>query len=230
MITHESREGITVDPRFVAVAAMTGLAAGPTLAAWSHRATGPLGLFAPGWWRGAGVPVGHLGMVTGLAALLFTAFAVRFAGSVTLPAWCWLGTTGIVLAVEDMRQRRLPHVMTFAMAAGGLTLLSVAAAVENRWGQLVFAVLAGIVVLAAAAVVQVAFPAHTGGGDTMLYGALALYLGWFGWTGLVHGLLLATGLTAVVAIAVWARRRRASATFPAGPSLIAGTILAVLVA
>lgn len=209
----------------VVVAAAVGLVVGPVLAGIAGRsvAVGPV----PGWWRGGDSPVSTVIAVTALSGALFAGLALRYGESATLLAWCWLAATGIVLALVDVRQRRLPHRLTGSMAAGGLGLLAVAAAVEDQWPQMVSACLAGVVVFAAEAVVQLVFPRHTGGGDTALYGALAVFLGWFGWSGLLRGLLFAAGLTAAVAIGVWAMRGR-SATFPAGPSLIAGTIIAVL--
>lgn len=210
------------------LAAGIGLAIGTPLAAFAERTVSRARLLAPGWWRGGHTPPGEVALVALLASALFAACGYRFAGSATLPAWCWMTATGIVLATVDLRHRRLPHRVTAAMAGGGALLLSVAAAVEAAWPQLVSALLAGTVVLVTAVIVQVAAPTHTGGGDTALYGALALYLGWFGWAGLVRGLLLAAGLTALVGIAVWITRRSATTTFPAGPSLIAGAIVAVL--
>lgn len=210
-----------------AAAAGVGVAAGPLLAGVAQRsvAAGP----AFGWWRGDGVPRAWVIAVTALSGGLFAALALRYPGSATLPAWCWLAATGIVLAVVDLRQRRLPHRLTASMATGGLVLLAVAAAIEDQWPRMVAAAVAGVVVFVVAAAVQMVFPRHTGGGDTALYGALAVFLGWFGWSGLLRGLLLAAGLTAAVAVGVWVTRGR-SATFPAGPSWIAGAVIAVLLA
>lgn len=209
----------------VALAVSVGVIAGPALVGVAQRSVTPNPV--PGWWRGAGMSVRWLAAVTALSGALFGALAMRYSASATLPAWCWLVSTGIVLAMVDLRQRRLPHRLTAAMAVGGVLLLAIAAAVEDRWPQFVSAALAGAGVLAAAIVVQLVFPAHTGGGDTALYGSLAVFVGWFGWSGLLRGLLLATAFTALVAISVWVSRGR-SATFPAGPSLVAGTLVAVL--
>lgn len=209
----------------VAAAMGIGVAVGPVLAGVAQRSVAS-GSAAPGWWRGK-TPVPWLVTVTAVSGAMFASLALRYAGSATLPAWCWLAATGIVLAVVDLRVRRLPHRLTAAMAGGGLGLLAIAAAVEGQWQRMASACGAGIVVFTVAAVVQLLVPRHTGGGDTALYGALAVFLGWFGWSGLLRGLFFAAGLTAAVAIGVWAVRGR-HATFPAGPSLIAGTLIAVL--
>lgn len=213
----------------VLFAAAAGLTLGPALAAWAERAIIRAPVFSPGWWRGGGAPITLVIAVMVSAGLLFAAFAARFTDA-TLPAWCWLVGTGLVHVVVDLRARRLPHEVTAAMALGGLVSLAVAAAISDRWGDLVVAVASGVVVLLIAVLVQVLAPAHVGGGDTALYAALALHLGWFGLTGLLRGLVLATVLTALVAIVVGIRRRSMTATVPAGPPLIAGVLASILLA
>lgn len=211
----------------IGAATMVGVALGPIVAGAGYRSTEPVA--PPGWWRGAGVPPVQFVAAAGICGLLFGVVTARAASIPLQVAWCWLVATGVALSIADLRWRRLPHLLTAALAIGGLTLLAVAAVVEDRWSQIVSAAVAGLVVLAAAVAVQFLFPAHTGGGDTALYGALAVYLGWFGWAGLLRGLLIATVLTALVAAAVWVARGR-SASIPAGPPLIAGTVIAVLTA
>ncbi|MFB9729834.1 prepilin peptidase [Haloechinothrix salitolerans] len=166
-----------------------------------------------------------MSMVTGV---LLGLVALRYAGTATWLAWSWLVATGVVLAVIDIQHRRLPYRETVAMALGGAVSLAGAAMIENRWTSFLAAILSAALVLAIAAAVQLLWPGHTGGGDTLLYGTLALYLGWFGVSGLARGMLLATGFTSLVAITVWCLRRRRSTTIPAGPTLIAGTVLEVL--
>lgn len=209
----------------VAAAAVIGVALGPFVAGTAYRCTEPDP--PAGWWRGVAVPAGQLAATAAICGSLFGAVAARHESFAVLTAWCWLVATGAALSIADMSRRRLPHPLTTALAGGGLLLLGIAAVVEDHWPQLGWAALAGLSVLGAAAAVQMLFPAHTGGGDTALYGALAVYLGWFGWVGLLRGLFIATTLTALVAVAVWVARGR-SASFPAGPPLIAGTVIAVL--
>lgn len=213
----------------VLFAAAAGLSLGPALAAWGERAITRAPVFSPGWWRGGGAPITLIMAVMVSAGLLFAAFATRFTDA-TLPAWCWLAATGLVHVVVDLRARRLPHQVTAVMVLGGLVSLAVAAAISDRWGDLVTALGSGVVVLLIAVLVQVVAPAHVGGGDTALYAALALYLGWFGLAGLLRGLVLATVLTALVAIVVGIRGRSMTATVPAGPPLIAGAVASILLA
>ncbi|MFE6612011.1 methyltransferase [Amycolatopsis sp. NPDC057786] len=144
--------------------------------------------------------------------------------------WCWVCALGCGLALTDLRCRRLPFPMVTALAGGcavaffGITLM------DETWSRFGFACAAAVVAFGLASLVQVFAPDHTGGGDTALYGALALFLGWFGWDGLLRGLLIATGLTAVVALVVAVSSKSVNSTFAAGPSLLGGALVSVLMA
>lgn len=213
---------------WTAVAAGAGLLLGPILTTWAERVAPSNLETAVGWWRGGGASARVITVVSISTGALLAMVTVWHGGTAALAAWWWLVVTGVVLATIDIRHRRLPRRETAAMAIGGVLALGGAAAVEGRWDQFAWAILSGLVVLAVAAAVQLTFPGHTGGGDTSLYGALALYLGWFGLPGLLRGLLLATFLTALLAVIVWTRRRTGSATFPAGPTLIVGAIIVII--
>ncbi|WP_376765998.1 methyltransferase [Amycolatopsis pithecellobii] len=167
-------------------------------------------------------------VVSTATATLCLAGWFRFGTAPVLLAWCWACALGGGLALTDLRCRRLPFPLVAAFAGGGMVALLGAAVIEERWSQLGFACGAAVAVFALAALVQAWAPNHTGGGDTALYGALALYLGWFGLDGLLRGLLMASGLTAVVALVVAVCSRRMNSQFPAGPSLLAGALVAML--
>lgn len=213
------------------IAAAVGLLIGPALAAWATHSARRLSLLTEGWWRGGQASPRRIGVVCTLSGALFALFGYRFSGGATLPAWCWLSAAGLVLAVVDLECQRLPHRVVGATATGGVICLGGAAAYENRWGVWFFSLAAGLGIFLAAGLVQLAAPSHTGGGDTMLSGALALYLGWFGWPGLIRGLLVIAVLTAVTGSAVFLLgRRRFDAKFPAGPTMILGALIGVLIA
>ncbi|MFD8497750.1 prepilin peptidase [Amycolatopsis sp. NPDC059657] len=166
-----------------------------------------------------------------MAAGFMVVCVVRFAGTTIWLALCWFCAVGALLTVVDLEERRLPTRMVGALAGGGVALLTVSAATENDWIRLVSAMAAAIATFSVAMVVQLAAPGHTGGGDTKLYAALALYLGWWGWAGLIMGLLCATALTALVALVVLVRNGGQFGTkFPAGPSLILGAVIGMLIA
>lgn len=215
-------------PLWAVPAACIGVLLGPMLSAWAEQASQSTRPGTMPQRRGGIVPTRMVAAVSAVTGLLFGLVALRYAGSATWPAWSWLAATGVVLATVDIQHRRLPYRETAAMTVGGAVALAGAAAVESRWTSFLTAILSAAAVLAITSAVQLLWPQHTGGGDTLLYGALALYLGWFGIPGLLRGMLFATGLTALVALVVWGRRRQRTATFPAGPTLLAGTLIEVL--
>lgn len=201
-----------------------GLVAGPALLRLAERTVGSP-LTPPGLARAV-----MLAVVSTVTAALSWAGWFRFGATPIWMAWCWACALGCGLVLTDLRCRRLPIPLVAAFAGGGAVALIGAAVIEERWSQFGFACGAAVVVFALAALVQAWAPNHTGGGDTALYGALALYLGWFGLEGLLRGLLMASGLTAVVALVVAACSRRMNLQFPAGPPLLAGALVSMLVA
>lgn len=201
-----------------------GMLAGPVVVAVAERTTGPLLEGSAPRRRGLAVAVS---VVT---AGLWVFGWVRFGAAPVLVAWCWACALAGALVITDVRCRRLPFRLVAAFAGGGVVVFLAAAALEGRWARLGFACGAGAVVLGLAALVQAWVPEHTGGGDTALYGAVAVYAGWFGWEGLLRGLLMANVLTAVVALVVALWSRRLDARFPAGPSLLTGALLSLLFA
>ncbi|RSN44939.1 methyltransferase [Amycolatopsis sp. WAC 04197] len=144
--------------------------------------------------------------------------------------WCWAYALGVGLALTDLRCRRLPFPMVTALAGGCAVVFFGIAVMDGAWSRFGFACASAVVAFGLASLVQVFAPDHTGGGDTALYGALALFLGWFGWDGLLRGLLIATGLTAAVALVVAVSSKSVNSTFAAGPSLLGGALVSVLVA
>ncbi|KAA9159480.1 methyltransferase [Amycolatopsis acidicola] len=143
-------------------------------------------------------------------------------------AWCWAAALSCGLVLTDIRCQRLPFPLVTALAAGLIAPMLGAALIDGDWSRFRFACVAGATVFTIAVLVQLCAPTHTGGGDTALYGAIALFLGWFGWAGLMRGLLMASILTGVVALLIGVSSRSMNSRFPAGPSLLAGALLSIL--
>jgi leader peptidase (prepilin peptidase)/N-methyltransferase len=142
----------------------------------------------------------------------------------------WFAAVGTVAAFVDLRVRRLPDLLTGAAAAGLLLAFGVAALVEGRTEQLLRAAGAGIVVVAAMAVLAIARPGALGGGDVKFGFAVGAALGWVSWFAVYAGITAAFGLAMIYALAVLATRRgRRRDQFAFGPFLVAGTLLALTV-
>ncbi|MGC7093953.1 methyltransferase [Amycolatopsis lurida] len=200
------------------------LAAGPVMLVAAERATGTV-LVAPGSTRRAVAAV----MSVSTTALCCAGW-LKFGTTLDWVAWCWACALACGLVLTDLTCRRLPFRLVVTLAGGvGLVLLGATLACGG-WNRFGVACTAAVHVGVPVVLVQMWVPEHTGGGDTALYAALALYLGWFGWDGLLRGLLIATGLTALVALAVAVWSRSMNSQFAAGPSLLAGALASILLA
>ena len=158
------------------------------------------------------------------------AIVVRFGLNPQTPAFCYLAAVGVPLAFIDVREYRLPDVLTLPSYPASLLLLG-AAGHERRRGTGRF--LHALIAMAAAAalffLLLLAFPAGIGMGDVKLAGPLGAYLGWLGATAALAGLMAAWLLAAVTGLGLMAAGRANRKTqLPFGPFLIAGAILIVL--
>jgi leader peptidase (prepilin peptidase) / N-methyltransferase len=167
--------------------------------------------------------------VTVITVAVLMAVCVRWAGDPALVAWWWLALTGLALTVIDTAQHRLPHPWVLAMACGGLGGFTLASANSGRWWPLGRACTAGVVVLAVGIVLHVVLAGHLGGGDVTLTAALAVFLGWLSWQAVLFGVLAGVVVLGLCAGWVWLSTGHRSCRIPAGPSLIAGTWISLLI-
>ncbi|GAA1034286.1 MULTISPECIES: A24 family peptidase [Amycolatopsis] len=206
----------------VTVVGAASIVAGPLLLKAAERTTGMA--MAAGRSTRAALAAG-LSVAT--AALCWIGL-FQFGTTPVWLAWCWACALGLGLALTDVRCRRLPFPMVAALAGGGAAFLLCDTIIHGTWLRFGFACISMVALLGLALLVQMSAPDHTGGGDTALYAALGLYLGWFGWDGLLRGLLIASGFTALVAIAVAVSSKSMNSRFPAGPPLLAGSLISML--
>lgn len=191
---------------------------------WPRRPS-PAGLLGPGA-RAVRPPVLEI-----VAAVLFAAVGLRFGWSPDLPAWTWFVAVGLLLAVIDLREKLLPNRILLPATVAAAGLLTLAAALDGTWPDLVRALLAGAASFAVLLVMALLAPTGLGMGDVKLAALLGLVLGWFGWSAVVLGFLLGFVLQAVVGLALLAVRRAGRDTeLPFGPALLTGTLAAVLLA
>lgn len=173
---------------------------------------------------GAAPPV--LGVLEGLTAALFAAFAFRFGVQLVLLVFSAVAAACVPLAVLDLVARKLPNVLVGAAYLTVLPLLGLDA-ILNGPEQLVRAVVCMVSALAIHGVLYAA--GGIGGGDLKLVGVLAAALGWVSWTafwtGLVAGWLIAS--VAVLAGRTFRREKRRPEV-PLGLFLIIGTLAAAL--
>jgi leader peptidase (prepilin peptidase) / N-methyltransferase len=209
------------------IAAVIGAAVGsflPVLAgrvrAGSALAGGMVAGRAPAGW-GLAVALG-----TGAG---FAVMALRFSLSPVLPAFLLLAALAPVLAVIDLRSRRLPDPLTLPAYPAAALLLAAGALAIPGGDRHFLSALAG---LAAAwlffALLALIRPAGLGWGDVKLSGVLGLYLGWLGAAAVAAGLLGAFVLAALAGLGlIAAGKATRRSQLPFGPFMLASAIAVI---
>jgi leader peptidase (prepilin peptidase)/N-methyltransferase len=183
----------------------------------------PAGL--AGWVRvGAACPCtrGFL-LTTSTGAATATVLAVRLGPSPRLPVLLLAAVPALLLALIDLRCRRLPDRLVAALAVtAGLPLAALA---PEKAGT---ALLAGGAVLAAYGILAGLSPDGLGLGDVKLAAVLGLILGFAGWPAVLAGVLTPHLINGPIAVFLLATRRAdGKRPLPFGPALLAGALLAL---
>ncbi|WP_263248604.1 prepilin peptidase [Saccharopolyspora rosea] len=143
--------------------------------------------------------------------------ALWAAAALPAPPWWWLpvplavGWFGVLLAVCDVRARRLPDVLTLPIGPVLAVLLAFAA--PHRPGVLVGAVVGVVLFGGTYLLVRAAVPAALGAGDVKLALGLGAAVGAVVWWAVLVVVLVAAGLTLLAA--------RRCARVPHGPAMLA---------
>jgi leader peptidase (prepilin peptidase)/N-methyltransferase len=151
-----------------------------------------------------------------------------------VPAYLYLAAITVALALIDIDVKRLPNVITLPSYVVAPVLLLLPAAVHDRWGDYLRALL-GLVALYAFyfALMLVGDMVYGAGGamgfgDVKLAGILGLYLAWLGWSELVVGGFLGFLVGAVFGVlAVTIGGARWKTKVPYGPHMLAGALLSI---
>ena len=159
---------------------------------------------------------------------LFALVGLRFGVSWELPAFLVLAGSGVLLAVVDLRHRRLPNRVVLPAIVAGAGLLLVAAAGEGGWLALLRAAVGAGLLFAGYLTLALISPRGLGMGDVKLAALLGLYLGWLGWAAVVVGAVAGFLVQAVLALALLAGGRIGlRGELPFGPAMLAGAGLAI---
>ena len=177
-----------------------------------------------GWVRvGAACPCSRAYAVTTLTgAAVATMLAVALGPSPLLPVFLLAAVPGLLLAVIDLRCRRLPDRLVGALAITAGVPLAVLR--PERIGP---ALVAGGLVLTAYVLVAL-IPRGVGLGDVKLAAVLAFVLGFAGWPAVAVGMVAPYLIIGPVALAVLISGRDRS--LPFGPALLAGALIALTAA
>jgi leader peptidase (prepilin peptidase)/N-methyltransferase len=135
----------------------------------------------------------------------------------------------LVATVIDLRELRIPNRLNLGFALiSSLSVLIAGIATEDM-GSVGRAVLAGFVAFAAFLALHVLSPGGLGGGDVKLAYGIGVTLGWFSWSVLLWGLMIAAVLNGVAAVALAVALRSRRAELPFGPSLAVGAMAALAI-
>lgn len=148
-----------------------------------------------------------------------------------LPAVLAFAAAAMVLAVVDLVEQRLPNRVMAPAVLVVAVLLVVASALSADWLALAWAAAGGAALFGLFLIVAVVSPPAMGMGDVKLAGFIGLLLGWLGLEAWLIGLVAAFVIGGAVAVTALALRRvTLRGSIPFGPSMLAGALLAVLVA
>ena len=232
----------------VALAALWGAAAGALLPRAAHRfsvpsgepwrRTCPEGHRLGGWLGPASCPTCGRGrsygpgapLLAGVTALVCAALAAATGTRPELAVWLLLAPAGVLLAVIDLRVRRLPDPLTLPLAAAVLALLSLVSLVPEHAGSWTHALLGALVLGAGYWVLWRINPGGMGFGDVKLALGAGAVLGWYGWDtvllGTFAGFLFGALWGGALVLVGKAGRKTA---IPFGPFLIAGAYAGLLI-
>ena len=191
----------------------TGTAA-VALTPWMHRLAG-----AGSWWLRSGL---HALVAAGAGAgvaILADGWA-ELAGFAVLAVGCGL------LVVIDLAVKRLPDAIVGPLYLSLFAALAAAAILDGNLAGLGRAAAAAGLAVAGYFILAFISPAGLGLGDVKLAGVLAGFLGWFGWSEVMLGMLAAFVLNAMVALVLLATGRATRhSEVPFGPLMVAGAAL-----
>jgi leader peptidase (prepilin peptidase)/N-methyltransferase len=164
-----------------------------------------------------------------VTALVCAVLAAATGARPELAVWLLLAPAGVLLAVVDLRVRRLPDPLTLPLAGAALVLLGVAALVPGHAGRWTTALLGALALGAGYFVLFLVNPAGMAFGDVKLALGAGAVLGWYGWPTLMLGTFAGFLLGAVYGgVLVLAGRAGRGTAIAFGPFLLAGALLGVL--
>ncbi|WP_026189375.1 prepilin peptidase [Salinispora mooreana] len=207
---------------------LAGALAGIPLAAIAYSAPAHGNLRLPAaWWRGA-----PAGLLTVAAVSITTGATTAAVGSLlpisaALPAYWLFAVLGVGLVIIDIRQHRLPHVLTGTLIFTCLISFVIVAVMSGNPAPLLRAVIAGVITMTTLLIIALSLPGQLGLGDVTLVGVITASLAWLSWYAAAHGLIVGLTLQGVLGFLARARSRSRTA-LPMGPALLAGWLAAIL--
>jgi len=178
--------------------------------------------------RDCGAPIsGRYPLVELATGLLYVLVLLRLGWSAELPAYLYLASIGVALALIDLDTHRLPDPIVLSAYPVLAVLLTVASWADGDWSALLRALIGGAA-LWVLYFVLLAVKGGMGFGDVKLAGVLGAGLGWLGWGPLVIGAFAAFLLGGLFGLALIVARRAGGKTkVPFGPWMVLGAAVGV---
>lgn len=164
----------------------------------------------------------------GIAIALAWVAVWRIGFTWSLPAYLAYAALTALLAVIDLRDKRLPNPVTLAAypIVGGLLLLPAIA--DGRWTAYLRAWACAGILLGVYALLAFISPAGMGMGDVKLAGSIGLILGWTSWSAPLWATALGFIIGGLASLALLlAKRANRKSEIPFGPSMLLGAWLVV---
>jgi len=160
---------------------------------------------------------------------LLAGFAARIGDDVALAPFCILAVALVAISAVDLERFMIPNRVVYPALAMVAPLLVISSGVDDRWGSMARACIAGAAAFLGFLAVHLAVPRGMGFGDVRLAGLVGLSTGWLGLGHAFVAFLAGFLLGAVVGIVVMAVTGGGRKTrIPFGPFLAAGAVVAVL--
>lgn len=146
-----------------------------------------------------------------------------------LLAYAVLAAASIVLAVIDIRTKRLPDQIVFPTFVVLLVLFAAAAAIAGDLSSILRAILGAAAMLLLYLAISLLSGGGMGFGDVKLAAVLGLATAWIGWDALVIGTIAAFVLGGLFAIVILVLRRAGrGSTVPFGPWMLVGAWVGII--
>jgi leader peptidase (prepilin peptidase)/N-methyltransferase len=173
-------------------------------------------------------PPGDQALAAAAVTAAVAVTCVRLWRSPTLPAYGLLAAGLAMAGVLDARTRRLPKRLVYPTWLALLAGLTIAAAVQGSWRPLAHAAVAGAVLFAVFAAVNLSSPKALGFGDGRLALPVGTALGWYGTGVTIVGVGLGFILAGVATAVLLALGRTArNAAVPLGSYLGVAALLTI---
>ncbi|MEX1217002.1 MAG: A24 family peptidase [Acidimicrobiales bacterium] len=174
-------------------------------------------------------------VITVLTLIVFVLVCLRFSDAPWLEFFAYLlGFSAVLLAsVVDLTEYRLPDVIVIPSIAGGAVLVVVVSIIEGASSRIPYAFVGALLAFGVLLVAHVLSPEGMGFGDVKFAALLGLLVGWQASTYLdvlilVLWLFLIGFAVGTVGGIVLLILRGRNQSFPFGPFLAVGTLLAVV--